>query len=152
MLTRIVTVLMLAAVALGGCRPGMAATTVPADGRVALTITSANGPHKFRVEVAATPEQQERGLMFRPLLAPDAGMIFPMQPPRMASFWMKNCPVPIDMIFIRADDTIARIAEAQPNVLSPQSSGEPIAAVLEIAGGRAAALGIKPGDTVTWPN
>ncbi len=151
MLFRTLFLILFAALAIGGCRPGSAATTVPTDGRIALSIASGKAVHKFRVEVAQTPEQQERGLMFRALLAHDAGMIFPMEPPRTASFWMKNCPAPIDMIFVRSDGTIARIAEAQPYVRTPQDSGEPVAAVLEIAGGRAAALGIKAGDQVTWP-
>jgi uncharacterized membrane protein (UPF0127 family) len=105
--------------------------------------------HSFTVEVAATEAQQARGLMFRSSLAPDAGMIFPMRPPRMASFWMKNTFISLDIIFVRANGSIARIAaNTQPFSLDPIESGEPVAAVLEIAGGRAAALGIREGDRV----
>lgn len=118
--------------------------------QVPLTIASASGTHDFTVDVAATPEQQERGLMFVRSLAPDRGMIFPYDPPRPIGFWMKNTLIPLDMIFIRADGTIARIATARPLDETPVQSGEPVAAVLEIAGGRAAELGIKAGDRVSW--
>jgi uncharacterized membrane protein (UPF0127 family) len=118
---------------------------------VPLTITSANGVHHFTVEVAATVEQQERGLMFRHAVGADEGMIFPYDPPVPASFWMKNTLVPLDMIFIRADGTIARIAaNTVPLSLEPVPAGEPVAAVLELRGGRAAELGIREGDRVDW--
>ena len=113
-----------------------------------LTIHSASGGHRFTVEVAATPEQQERGLMFRRSLAADRGMIFPYDPPQDVAFWMKNTLIPLDMIFIRSDGTIARIANAEAARPDPLPSGEPVAAVLEIRGGRAAELGIKEGDMV----
>ena len=118
--------------------------------QVPLTITSANGVHAFTVDVAATPEQQETGLMFVKRLAPDRGMIFPYDPPQEVSFWMHNTLIPLDMVFIRADGTIARIATARALDDTPVPSGEPIVAVLEIAGNRAAELGIAPGDKVEW--
>jgi uncharacterized membrane protein (UPF0127 family) len=120
---------------------------------VPLTITTAKGKvRRFTVEVARTEAQQAQGLMNRQSLDPDRGMIFPYDPPNMASFWMKNTLIPLDMIFIRADGTIARIAaETVPLSLEMVPSGEPVAAVLEIAGGRAAELGIRAGDTVDWP-
>lgn len=89
--------------------------------------------------------------MFRTSLPPNGGMLFPLNPPREASFWMKNTVIPLDMIFIRQDGTIARIAaETVPYSLEFESSGEPVAAVLELAGGRAAALGIAEDDKVSW--
>ena len=89
--------------------------------------------------------------MNRQSLAPDHGMIFPYDPPRDASFWMKNTLIPLDIIFIRPDRTIARIAaQTVPLSLDPVASLEPISAVLEIGGGRAAELGIQPGDRVAW--
>jgi uncharacterized membrane protein (UPF0127 family) len=117
---------------------------------VPLTIHSKTGVHKFTVEVAATPEQQERGLMFRRSIAPDHGMIFPYNPPQHVAFWMKNTVIPLDIIYIRDDGHIARIVTAKPLDETPLPSGEPIVAVLEIAGGRAAQLGIRPGDLVRW--
>jgi uncharacterized protein len=118
--------------------------------QVPLTITSQSTVHRFTVEVARTPEQQEHGMMFRTSIAPDGGMIFPRDPPEHAGFWMRNTFIPLDLLFIRADGTIARIATGVPHDETPIESGEPVAAVLEIAGGRAAELGIQPGDRVEW--
>jgi hypothetical protein len=117
---------------------------------VPLTIRSKSGTHRFVVEVAATPEQQERGLMFRRSLAGNRGMIFPYDPPQDVAFWMKHTLIPLDIVFIRADGTIARITKAKALDLTPLPAGEPIAAVLEIRGGRAAQLGIREGDVVSW--
>lgn len=117
-----------------------------------LTIGKADGTeHRFTVEVARTPDEQAQGLMNRPSLAPEVGMIFPQVPPRQASFWMKNTLIPLDIIFVRSDGTIANIAEnTVPLSLDPVISIEPIGAVLELAGGRTAELGIKAGDKVKW--
>lgn len=115
-----------------------------------LTIRTRSGVHHFAVEIAATPEQQERGLMFRKSVASDRGMIFPYEPAQEVAFWMKNTFVPLDIVFIRADGTIARITNAEAMNLTPLPSGEPVGAVLEIRGGRAAELGIHEGDKVTW--
>ena len=126
-----------------------AAATQPA--LIPLEIRTAKGKLKFKVEIARTAEEQARGLMFRTSLPEFGGMIFPMVPPRVASFWMKDTVIPLDMIFIRSDGTIARIAaNTIPYDLSPVSSGEPVVAVLEIAGGRAEALGIAENDRVIW--
>jgi hypothetical protein len=96
-------------------------------------------------------EEQATGLMNRASLAPDRGMIFPFEAPREASFWMKNTLIPLDMIFVRADGTIANIeANTVPLSLQPVYSDGPVAAVLEIAGGRSAELGIDAGDKVEW--
>ena len=155
---------LLAAAALAASTPGCqaespapkAAEAAPATAPsglplVPLKIVSGSRSHDFTVEVAATADEQSRGLMFRETLAPNAGMVFPFRVPRPASFWMMNTLIPLDMIFIRADGTIARIAaNTVPHSLEPVGVGEPVAAVLEIAGGRAAALGIKEGDVVTW--
>ncbi|WP_345166233.1 DUF192 domain-containing protein [Sphingomonas daechungensis] len=121
--------------------------------QVPLTIHSSSGTHKFTVEIARTPEQQARGLMFRESLAPDRGMIFPYDPPTDASFWMKNTLIPLDLVFIRPNGTVGRIAEnAVPMSLEPIPSLEAVSAVLEIPGGRAAELHIKEGDKVNWPH
>ena len=146
------------AAGLGACAPngGSAAEAPPMERSEAgleqlpLTIKSATGTHRFIVEVARTPDEQQRGMMFRDRLAPDRGMIFPYDPPQPASFWMENTLIPLDMIFIRADGTIARIATAEPLSQELVPSGEPVSAVLELAGGRAAQVGIKAGDRVEW--
>jgi uncharacterized membrane protein (UPF0127 family) len=121
---------------------------------VPLTITTTTGKkHRFTVEVARTEAQQAQGLMNRESLSPDRGMIFPYAPPVAASFWMKNTLIPLDMIFIRADGTIARIeANTAPLSLDPGSAGELVGAVLELAGGRSAELGITAGSKVEWPH
>jgi len=119
---------------------------------VPLTIRSATGEHRFTVQVAATPEQQEHGLMFYRSLKGNEGMIFPYDPPQSVSFWMKNTLIPLDMVFIRADGTIARIAHAKALDETPVPAGEPVALVLEIRAGRAAELGIREGDRVEWPH
>lgn len=144
-----------AALLLAACAPGPAGARDAAAGEAAATvplnIVTKGGKIAFQVEVARTPEEQARGLMYRTSLAEDRGMIFPMTPPRFASFWMKNTYIPLDLIFIRTDGSIARIAaNAVPEDLSPISSGEPVAAVLEIAGGGAARHGIVEGDRVSW--
>lgn len=121
-----------------------------------LTIKSANGTHAFSVERAKTADEQARGLMYRTDLKPDGGMLFWPHPasgggPADANFWMKNTPSSLDIIYIRADGTIARIAEnTVPFSEVPIPSGEPVGAVLELMGGRSAELGIAEGDLVTW--
>jgi uncharacterized membrane protein (UPF0127 family) len=120
--------------------------------QVPLTIESRGKRHDFVVEVARSLEEQNQGLMHREALAPDRGMIFANDPPRTPAFWMKNTVIPLDMIFVRPDGTIGSIAaNTVPLSLEPVPSGEPVAAVLEIAGGRSAELGIGPGDRVSWP-
>ncbi|MFL6733676.1 MAG: DUF192 domain-containing protein [Sphingomicrobium sp.] len=150
---------MLLGAMVAACSPNSAVSNTALDRspagmeQVPLRIRTARGAHKFVVEVARTVQEQSRGLMFRQSLGPDQGMIFPHDAPHDASFWMKNTLIPLDMIFIRADGTIARIeANTVPLSLEPVNSGEPVGAVLEIAGGRAAELGINPGDRVEWPH
>lgn len=137
----------------GEAKPAAAPTAHPESGLrvIPLTIQSARGTHRFKVEVAATPAEQARGLMFRTRLGPDEGMIFPMDPPRGASFWMKNTVIPLDLIFIAPDGRISNIsANAVPYDLNPRTSTGLVKGVLELAGGRAAELGIAPGDKVSW--
>ncbi len=149
-------VLLLPVAACGGGDGRAPAADDGAHGLLALTVTSAGGVHAFRVEQARTAAQQEKGLMFRTTIPDDGGMLFWPYPPdggaaRVANFWMKNTPSPLDIVFIRADGTIARIAEnAVPFDETQLSSGRPVAAVLELRGGRTSALGIAQGDKVTW--
>lgn len=118
---------------------------------IPLTITMAGQVHRFDVEVARTDAEQDRGLMFRTSLPEGGGMIFPFEKPRIGSFWMKNTLIPLDMIFIRADGGIDRIAENTiPESLEPVVSGGEVSAVLELAGGTAARLGIDETAKVTW--
>jgi len=140
-----------------GLFSGKSAVEATAPAIVPVTIAGAGGTHVFRVERATTVAEQTRGLMYRTDLQPDGGMLFAPYPPegggpRVANFWMKNTPTPLDILFIRADGTIATIAEnTVPFSETPVPSREPVAAVLELVGGRAADLGIAEGDKVTWP-
>jgi uncharacterized membrane protein (UPF0127 family) len=117
-----------------------------------LTIDSASGPHRFTVEVAATPAQMEQGLMFRRHLAPDAGMIFDFKRPTDAEMWMKNTLIPLDMLFVDAEGRIVNIHQrAVPQSTEAIGAVAPVRAVIELNGGTAARLGIRPGDRVIFP-
>ena len=117
---------------------------------IPLVIRSGAKAHRFTAEVAATQNEQFVGMMYRRSLAPDRGMLFPFPEEKVAGFWMLNTLIPLDMIFICADGTIARVATAEPQSLETVSSEVPVAAVLEIAGGRSAQLGIRAGDRVEF--
>ncbi len=130
-----------------------AAATHPVSGLpvIPLTVRSGDTIHKFTVEVAATIAEQQRGLMFRTELGPNEGMVFPYPAPRQLGFWMKNTPLPLDIIFIDADRRVLNIAAmTTPYSTDSVYSDGPAMAVLEIPGGRAAALGIEKGDSVEW--
>jgi uncharacterized membrane protein (UPF0127 family) len=154
--------LALAGLALVACSPQAATEATPAAAAVAvhpvsglavipLTIATPKGSHSFRVEVARSEEEQAKGLMFRTELGPDEGMIFPREPADVASFWMKNTPLPLDIIFIGTDRRVLNIAaNTVPYSLTPVGAVGMSSAVLEIPGGRAAALGIGPGAKVDW--
>lgn len=115
-----------------------------------LTVETQDGQaHHFTVELALTDEARTRGLMFRRELAPDKGMLFVFPDSDRRSFWMRNTYIPLDIIFIRRNGRIANIVEnAEPETLTPRESKGRASAVLEIPGGRAAELGIGPGDLV----
>jgi uncharacterized protein len=115
-----------------------------------IAVHTVKGADTFKVEVAGDHASQEKGLMFRKAMAPNAGMLFDFHTTVMTTFWMKNTILPLDIIFIRTDGTISSIAgNAVPYSEAPIPSSEPIRAVLEINGGRAKALGIEPGDKVS---
>jgi uncharacterized protein len=124
--------------------------TFPKD---TVTVETASGArHRFTVEVATTPAQTAQGLMFRRQMAADAGMLFLFDPPENAVFWMKNTYIPLDMIFIAPDGRILNIAERTvPLTETPVPAAGLTRAVLEVNGGTAARLGIKPGDRVRHP-
>ena len=90
-------------------------------------------------------------MMFRTTMGESEGMLFPFDPPREASFWMKNTVIALDIIFIGADGRILNIAaNAVPYSETPRKSQGEAAVVLELVGGRAAQLGIEAGDTIAW--
>lgn len=114
---------------------------VPKDGKA----------HRLTAEIALTPEEQARGLSGRKSIDADDAMLFPLFPPRLPSFWMKDTLVSLDIIFVRTDGTIDMIAaNTKPLDLTPISSGTPASGVIELRGGQAKKLGLDVGDRVSW--
>ncbi len=114
-----------------------------------LDVVTRHGVRHFTVEIADTNATRERGLMFRKHLAGDQGMLFDFKTPQVVAFWMKNTLIPLDMLFIAPDGHVVSIArQATPMSETPIPSGGDILGVLEIRGGRAAELGVEPGDQV----
>ena len=117
--------------------------------REALTIVSKDKQHVFSVEVADTRAQRNRGMMFRDVLPVDEGMLFEFEQRQIASIWMKNTSVFLDVLFVRADGRILKIEHsAKPYSLRSMTSEAPVTAVLELAGGQANERGIVAGDIV----
>ena len=144
---------MLAALALTPCLaraqagPTAAQPELP---REKLAIVTRDGQaHEFQVEMATTPQEQETGLMFRPSVPEDGGMLFDWGTVRDSSMWMRNCPVAEDMLFLDPDGSVHHIAEnTTPQSLAIIPSGGPVRATLELAAGTAARLHIRVGDKV----
>jgi uncharacterized membrane protein (UPF0127 family) len=117
-----------------------------------LEIVSSSGVHAFTVELATNDEERSRGLMFRKELPQGHGMLFDFERDQPVAFWMHNTYISLDMIFIRGDGRILRIAEStEPLSDRLIPSGAPVRAVLEVIAGTARQLGIKPGDRVISP-
>jgi uncharacterized protein len=112
-----------------------------------------NAVHKyaFQVWVADTPERAEQGLMFVSDLPESLGMVFPIEPPRVETMWMKNTYIELDMLFVDERGRVTKIIQrAAPLSLQTLSSDIPVAAVVELKGGEARRLELRTGDTVTW--
>jgi uncharacterized membrane protein (UPF0127 family) len=117
-----------------------------------LEIATKSGVQVFSVEMATTEEEKTTGLMYRKELADGKGMLFDFSPEQQISMWMKNTYIPLDMIFIRADGRILRIAEnTEPLSTKIISSGGLARGVLEVIAGTAQKYGIQPGDRVAHP-
>lgn len=120
--------------------------------RDTLTLKTTSGDKVLEIELAETPEQQMRGLMFRRSLPDNFGMLFPYAPPREITMWMKNTYVSLDMVFIKSDGRIHRIEyAATPHSEETISSGAVCAAVLELPAGAAQRYDLKAGDLVLHP-
>lgn len=114
-----------------------------------LTVKTSTGDHVITVELALTEEQKSLGLMFRPKVPPNTGMLFPYDRPRELTMWMRNTYASLDMIFIRQDGIVHRIEySTEPMSERVISSQGNVTAVLELAAGEAKRLAIKPGDRV----
>lgn len=134
------------AIALGGV---VSVHAQPARPLEPLQIVTRNGVEEFRVELAQTPEELARGLMFRRELPERQGMLFDFLAEQHVGFWMRNTLIPLDMLFIGADGVIRHLHEnAVPLSEETIASRYPVRAVLEINGGLARKLGIRPGDRV----
>lgn len=160
MMTRIIAAFAapLAALAFLGCAhaqitdPTHPDAVVRYGGPDPLIIETAAGPVEFIAEIADTPDSRQRGMMFRESMAPDAAMLFDFEVEQPVAIWMANTLISLDIIFVRADGTIAKIiAHAQPLSRRSLPSDFPVLGVIEIAGGRAGELGIAPGDLVRHP-
>jgi len=134
--------------------PDSRSTATPSQPSQQLPVTAVAslGGQDILLEVAATPQQQSLGLMYRDALPDDRGMLFPMNPPRPVSFWMKNVPVPLDMVFIYQGKIQAISASVPPCTADPCPIYGPgnqlIDQVIELRAGRAAELGLAVGDLV----
>jgi uncharacterized membrane protein (UPF0127 family) len=129
-----------------------AAPTLRAAEQQTVEIASKSGVHVFSVDLATTDEERTRGLMFRRSLPESYGMLFDFKRDQDVSMWMKNTYVSLDMIFIRSDGRIARVAEStEPESERIIPSGGPVRAVLEVIAGTAKKFGIQPGDRVGSP-
>ena len=113
------------------------------------TLHTKKGDFAFNIEVVDTEAGREQGLMYRKSLAPNAGMLFDFLDEESVAFWMRNTLIPLDMVFIAADGTVKSVhADAKPEDETPIPSGGLVEFVLEIPGGRAAEIGLQPGDTM----
>ena len=150
MVRALVCALALMLLPLAACSPGatsQGAADATGGDELRAVLHTATGDYPFTIEIADTPQEQQKGLMYRQDLAPDAGMLFDYGQEQRVSFWMQNTYIPLDMIFIAADGTVKHIHEnAKP--LDPTSipSRFTVRFVLEIPAGRAAEIGLKQGD------
>jgi uncharacterized membrane protein (UPF0127 family) len=129
-----------------------AADTPQALHEAPLIIEASGGRFEFQIELAKTPADRARGLMFRESLADDHGMLFDFGRPQPVTMWMRNTLIPLDILFIRSDGRISRIArDAQPLSDRTVESGGPVRAVLELRGGITAERNIEPGDRIIHP-
>ena len=141
-----------AAVVVVGWAFGAGAQAPAGFERTTLEIETAQGRQPFDIELALTPAQQSQGLMFRRQMAPDAGMLFFHQRETVATMWMRNTILPLDMLFVATDGRIVHIAERTvPQSLATITAGRPVRAVLELNAGTVRRLAIKSGDRLIHP-
>jgi uncharacterized protein len=133
--------------------PGIAQGDESTPPRVdSVVIDTPAGARMLSVEIADTPALRERGLMFRHRLPDDRGMLFLYETSHRVGMWMKNTYIPLDMVFLRADGTVAEVKTGTvPQSLDVIESAEPVKAVLELSSGGARKLGLEPGTVVRHP-
>lgn len=131
--------------------PSLSSSSSNSGQMLAISAQAQIGDQQILLEVARTPRQQQIGLMYRTALAPNRGMLFPLNPPRAATFWMKNVNIPLDMIFLREGEVKAIAQNVPPCTSTPCPTYGPgvlVDQVIELAGGRAAQLGLNVGDRI----
>lgn len=133
--------LLLAIPAAAAC-PNAGLATVP------VTLVTDKGRHAYKIEVAATPAEQQCGLMYRKAMPRKTGMMFPFEPARRATFWMENTPLALDLVFVAPDDTVLTVASGKPYSRDIIDSQGVAAAVIELNAGEAKRIGLQPGDRI----
>lgn len=126
------------------------AMILPVDPQPLVAVTK-GGERSFSIEIADTSAEREAGLMFRQRMADDHGMLFVFEEPREVNFWMKNTPLPLDLIFVGKDGKIRAIKQGEPQSEAIISPGMPVRFVLELKAGTAARDGIEDGDLLRHP-
>lgn len=137
---------------LSGSIGGIAGAEQVTDAHRLAIVTASGARHNFRIEIAADDDKRAEGLMYRAKLDPDYGMLFDFKREQTVYFWMKNTYVSLDMIFVRADGTIAKIAEnTTPLSEATVPSEFPVRFVFEVMAGTTKRLGVKAGDKLVHP-
>ena len=148
---RVAKLLMLAAVCWASLLSAAGNTQEPMRVET-VTVTTVKGSFNFQTEIADTRAARERGLMFRKTMQPDHAMLFDWGQPLVASMWMQNTYISLDMLFIAGDGTVRSVAQnTKPLSRDIVSAGIKVAAVLEVVAGTAKRIGLKPGDKVAHP-
>ncbi|MCG6115344.1 MAG: DUF192 domain-containing protein [Mesorhizobium sp.] len=123
---------------------------LPVDEAPLVAMTE-EGERQFTIEIAETSGQQARGLMFREEMDDDHGLLFAFPVTRRASFWMRNTPMPLDLVFIGEDGHVVSVEEGVPFSLDSIGPDDPVRFVLEIKAGIAQETGIEPGTRLRHP-
>jgi hypothetical protein len=145
----LVALLLLGAPAIATAQPVAVAQATLRE--IPLRLMTAKRTHRYSVELAATPREQQIGMMFRTRLARGRGMLFPFAAPRPLSFWMENTLISLDLVFVGADRRVLNVAaRATPLSRAFLSSQGAAVAVLEIGAGEAARIGLRAGDRVEY--
>lgn len=154
-LARLTALALIALVPLSACHDSLieeasAATPAKLDVVTVRIVTADGRTHRYKAEVARTAAEQAQGLMHRRTMARDAGMVFPFDKPRQASFWMANTYLPLDIIFISPEGRVLNVGEGVPLTTGTVESAGVAGSVLELNRGEAARIGLKPGDRISW--
>ena len=154
-MTRLLRSLALACLALAGAgaQAGGSVLTLVGLPRSELQVVTASGTHRYKVWIAADERSRARGLMDVRKLLPDEGMLFLFERSQYVTFWMKDTPLSLDVIFIRADGVVVNVAEnTRPLTIDLIPSEAPVKAVLELLAGTSARIGIAPGSRILHPS